>query len=129
VTASATVDRIIDVFPPEQQQQIRIMLADTIQGIVSQQLVQRTDSSGRVAAYELMTRTTSIRSLIREGRTHQIPTAIQTGRKAGMRLLDYHLQALVDAGVIGLEEAVRVATEPATFAQKATEVERETVTA
>jgi len=129
VTASATVDRIIDVFPSDQQQQIRIMLADTVQGIVSQQLVQRADGSGRVAAYELMTRTTSIRSLIREGRTHQIPTAIQTGRKAGMRLLDNHLQALIDTGVISLEEAVRVATEPAAFIKKATEAQKETVSA
>ncbi len=120
-TASATIDRIIDVFPPDQQQQIRVMLADTLNGVVSQQLLQRADGSGRTVAYELMVSTASVRSLIREARTHQMPTVIQTGRKHGMRLLDNHLRALVDAGIVTTEEAIRVATNPADFCNRTTE--------
>jgi len=114
-TAAGTVDRIIDVFPPAQQQQIRIMLADTLVGVVSQQLVRRADGSGRTVAFELLTRASSIGNLIRESKTHQIPTAIQTGRKMGMQLLDFHLRELVDKGIIAAEEAMRVATDPTQF--------------
>jgi twitching motility protein PilT len=114
-TASSTIDRIIDVFPPQQQQQIRIMLADTILGVVSQRLVKKADGLGRTAAYELLTRGSSLPNLIREAKTHQIPTAIQTGRKFGMQLLDSHLKELIDKGVITADEAIRVATEPAQF--------------
>ncbi len=117
-TASSTVERIIDVFPPEQQQQIRIMLADTLAGIVSQQLLKRADGSGRVVAYELLLRTSAIANLIREGKTHQIPNSIQSGRKKGMRLLDNHLKALVDSGVVSPEEAVRFAVDPSQFYEK-----------
>jgi twitching motility protein PilT len=114
-SASATVDRIVDVFPPEQQEQIRIMLAESLSGIVSQQLVKRAEGRGRVAAYELLVRTTSISGMIREKKSHQIGTAIQTGRKQGMQLLDNHLRELVDAGLITAWEAVKVATDPARF--------------
>ncbi len=114
-TAASTIDRIIDVFPPVQQQQIRIMLADSLLGVVSQQLVRKADSSGRTVAFELLNRTTSLSNLIREAKTHQIPTAIQTGRKQGMQLLDFHLRELVDRGTITPEEAMRVATEPGQF--------------
>jgi twitching motility protein PilT len=118
-TAASTVDRIIDVFPPVQQQQIRIMLADTIIGVVSQQLVRRADGLGRTVAFELLTRASSLSNLIREAKTHQIPTAIQTGRKMGMQLLDMHLRELVDGKVITAEEAMRVATDPAAFSVQA----------
>ncbi|HBZ01058.1 MAG TPA: type IV pili twitching motility protein PilT [candidate division Zixibacteria bacterium] len=114
-TASSTVDRIIDVFPPEQQQQIRIMVADTLLGVIAQKLVRKADGSGRTAAYELLTRGSSLPNLIREAKTHQIPTMIQTGRKFGMQLLDSHLRELVDKGTITADEALRVATEPAQF--------------
>jgi twitching motility protein PilT len=114
-TAAGTVDRIIDVFSPAQQQQIRIMLADTLIGVVSQQLVRRADGSGRTVAFELLTRASSLGNLIREAKTHQIPTAIQTGRKLGMQLLDNHLRELVEKGVILAEEALRVATDPGQF--------------
>jgi twitching motility protein PilT len=117
-TAAATIDRIIDVFPPDQQQQTRIMLADTLIGVISQQLVNRADGDGRVAAYELMVNTTSIKTLIREARSHQIPSVIQTGRAKGMRLLDNHLKALVDSGVITAEHAVRTAVHPDSFYEK-----------
>ncbi|HOP06124.1 MAG TPA: type IV pilus twitching motility protein PilT [candidate division Zixibacteria bacterium] len=117
-TAVGTIDRIIDVFPADYQQQIRIMLADTLRGVVSQQLLNRADGSGRIVAYELMLSSPSIRNQIREARTHQIPSTIQTGRKQGMRLLDSHLKALVDSGIITPQEAVRVATDPAEFYSK-----------
>ncbi len=126
-TAAATVDRIIDIFPPQQQQQIRIMLADTIYGVVSQQLLKRADGTGRVVAYELLLRTSVVANLIRQGKTHQIPTVIQSGRKKGMRLLDNHLKALVDSGVVTAAEAVRVAVDPSQFYEKTSRDEPELV--
>jgi len=126
-TAAGTIDRIIDVFPPDQQQQIRIMLADTLIGSVSQQLLKRADGTGRVVAYELLIRTSAIANLIREGKTYQIPNVIQSSRKKGMRLLDSHLKALVDSGSISAEEAVRVAVDPSQFYEKITQDESELV--
>jgi twitching motility protein PilT len=114
-TASATVDRIIDVFPAEQQQQIRIMLADSLRGILCQQLLRRADGHGRIVAYELMLHSTPVASMIREQKTHQIPTAIQTGGKQGMQLLDNHLKELVETEKIRVQEAIRCATEPSRF--------------
>jgi len=114
-TSAGTVDRIIDVFPAEQQQQIRIMLADSLCGVVCQQLLRRAEGQGRVVACEIMVRTTSITSMIREGKTFQIPTAIQTGRKQGMQLLDQHLKELVDAGSVSVREAARCAADPSRF--------------
>jgi twitching motility protein PilT len=115
-TAASTIDRVIDVFPPTQQQQIRIMLADSIMGVVSQQLVRRADGRGRTVAFELLTRASSLGNLIRESKTFQIPIAIQTGRKQGMQLFDNHLRELIDQGIITADEAMRVATEPSQFA-------------
>ncbi len=114
-TAAATVDRIIDVFPSDQQQQIRVMLANSLRGIVAQQLVKRAAGNGRMVAYELMIQTPSVSSLIREGKTHQMHNAILTGGKRGMKLLDNHLKALVESGQISAQEAVRVANEPSRF--------------
>jgi twitching motility protein PilT len=114
-TAASTIDRIIDVFPPSQQQQIRIMLADSIMGVVSQQLVRKADGKGRTVAFELLTRASSLGNLIRESKTFQIPIAIQTGRKQGMQLLDNHLRELVDRNIITADEAMRVATDPSQF--------------
>jgi len=128
-TASATIDRVVDVFPPEELQQIRIMLADSLIGVISQQLVNRADGNGRTAAYELLIGTQSVQSVIREGRTHQIPTIIQTGRKSGMRLLDSHLKALLDAGMIPVKEAIRVATEPEAFCDRALDSKQQLVEA
>lgn len=127
-TAAGTVDRIIDVFPVEQQQQIRIMLAESLLGIVAQQLLRRADGPGRIAAFELMVRNTSISGMIRDAKTYQIPTAIQTGRSLGMHLLDSHLKALVDAGKVTARDAARVAQEPAKFLELAAEQEAERVT-
>lgn len=114
-SAATTVDRIIDVFPADQQQQIRIMLADSISGIVCQQLLKRAEGHGRVVAYELMLRSTSAASMIRERKSHQLGTVIQTGRKRGMQLLDSHLQELAESGIINITEAIRCANEPSRF--------------
>ncbi|MFZ1947046.1 MAG: type IV pilus twitching motility protein PilT [bacterium] len=125
--AAATVDRIIEVFPVEQQQQIRVMLADSLKGVISQQLPKRADGRGRVAAYEMMVQTNSIASLIREQKTFQIPTAIQTGRKQGMQLLDNHLMELVEAGTIAPGDAMKCANDPARFTEAASRFEHQKV--
>jgi twitching motility protein PilT len=114
-SASQTVDRIIDVFPSDQQPQARVMLADSLQAVVSQQLLKRKDANGRIMACEIMTRTTAMSTLIRDGKTHQIPGMIQTGRKHGMRLLDDRLAAMIDSGLIDATEALRVANDPSRF--------------
>ena len=105
--AASTVDRIIDVFPAHQQTQIRVQLAVTLRGVVSQTLIARSDGQGRIAAREIMVTTPAISNLIREGKTHMIYGAIDTGAKCGMISMDQSLAQLVRAGSIELEEAVR----------------------
>ena len=99
-TASSTVDRIINAFPPDQQGQIRMMIADSLKAVISQSLLPRRDGSGRVAAYEILRNTGAVAGLIRDSKTFQIPTAIQTGGAAGMMLMDGALLQLVHEGVI-----------------------------
>lgn len=106
IGAAKTIDRIIDVFPPHQQQQIRIQLAAVLQGVISQQLVPLVNNDGRVAALEIMTTTPGIQNLIREGKTHQIESAIQTGGKYGMKTMDMALADLVKKGSITEETAL-----------------------
>ncbi len=101
--AAKTIDRVIDIFPPHQQQQIRIQFSSVIEGIISQQLLTKADNSGRVAAFEIMVATPAIRNLIREGKTHQIQTSIQTGMKFGMQSMDNSLLELYRKGVINRE--------------------------
>lgn len=98
--ASQTVDRIIDVFPPYQQEQIKIQLSTTLQGVISQQLLPRRDRPGRVIATEIMIATNAIRNLIREHETEQLLTHIQTGGQLGMHTMDKSLKALYQKGVI-----------------------------
>ncbi len=90
-----TVDRIVDVFPPDQQGQVRVQLSVALQGIVTQQLLPRADGQGRVVACEVLTPTPAVRNLIREGKTHQIYSALQTGGKFGMQTMDTALAQLV----------------------------------
>ncbi len=104
--ASKTIDRIIDVFPPYQQQQIRIQLASVIQGILSQQLLQKSEGSGRIAAFEVMVATPAIRNLIREEKVHQINTSIQTGGNYGMETMDNAILHLYNKGLISGEVAL-----------------------
>ncbi|QZY56988.1 type IV pilus twitching motility protein PilT [Crassaminicella profunda] len=101
--AAQTIDRVIDVFPPHQQQQIRIQLAAVLEGVVSQQLLPKADGSGRSAAFEIMLATPAIRNLVREGKTHQIQTSVQTGSKFGMQTMDHSLTELYKNGFISRE--------------------------
>lgn len=110
--AAKTVDRIIDVFPPYQQQQIRIQFSTVIQGIISQQLFPRTDGKGRVAAFEVMIATSAIRNLIREEKTHQIDTVIQTGAQYSMQTFDNSLLSLYRKGLIDKDTILTQASNP-----------------
>ncbi|WP_338025506.1 type IV pilus twitching motility protein PilT [Clostridium yunnanense] len=105
IGAAKTIDRIVDVFPPHQQQQIRIQLSAVLQGIVSQQLVP-TNQGGRTSALETMVTTPAIQNLIREGKTHQIESSVQTGGKYGMKTMDMNLAELYRKGVITEETAL-----------------------
>ena len=93
--AAQTIDRVIDVFPPHQQQQVRVQLAGALQGVVCQTLCRTADGRGRVVATEVMVATPAIRNLIREGKTHQVYSAMQAGMQHGMHTLDQHLAELV----------------------------------
>ena len=103
IGSAKTIDRIIDVFPPHQQQQIRVQLSSVMQGVISQQLLARKDGSGRIAAFEIMKSTPAIKNLIREGKIHQINTAIQTGSKFEMQTMDNSLIELYKNGLISRE--------------------------
>jgi twitching motility protein PilT len=107
-----TIDRIIDAFPPYQQNQIRMQLSLTLEAVLSQLLLPRQDGQGRVAAVEVMIATAAIRNLIREGKTHQMPSVLQTSAQAGMQTLDGSLHDLVTAGAISIETALEHAANP-----------------
>jgi twitching motility protein PilT len=117
--APQTIDRVIDVFPPEQQEQIRTQLSVTLLSIISQTLLPRMDVTGRVAAFEVMIATSAIRSLIREGKTHQIYTDIQTGADLGMQSLDQCLINLVKQRLVSYENALSKSSNPREFQQRA----------
>ena len=104
-SAARTVDRIIDVFPPEQQGQVRIMLADSLKAIVSQQLLRTKDGKGRVSAMEILFGSAALSNIIREGKTQQIASLIQAGQAEGMQSMDMSLLALVGKKIITPEEA------------------------
>ncbi|HAT4070616.1 TPA: type IV pilus twitching motility protein PilT [Clostridium perfringens] len=108
IGAAKTIDRIVDVFPPHQQEQIKIQLASVLQTIISQQLVETVDGD-RTAALEIMVATPAIKNLIREGKTHQIESSIQTGSKYGMRTMDMELANLYREGIITQETAINSA--------------------
>ena len=103
--ASRTLDRLLDVFPVDQQEQIRVMVSESLRGIISQQLVPRIDGMGRVLALEILTNTPAVANVIREAKTFMLPGIIQTGRKQGMRLMDDSLAQLFDQGLISAQEA------------------------
>ena len=104
--AAKTIDRIVDVFPPYQQQQIRVQLSAVIEAVISQQLLPKASGSGRVAAHEIMLATPAIRNLIREGKNHQIDTSIQTSGALGMQTMDTSLINLYKRGLITKETAI-----------------------
>ncbi len=111
IGAANTIDRIIDVFPPYQQQQIKVQLSMVLQGVVSQQLLKLKDKPGRVPAVEVMVSTPAIRNLIREGKSHQITSLIQTGAKFGMQTMDSSLADLYNKGLITYEDAMTFASD------------------
>lgn len=115
IDAPQTIDRIIDVFEPDAQQQIRMQLSVTLQAVISQTLLPRADGNGRIAAFEIMVVTPAIRALIREGKTHQIYTDIQTGSMFGMQTLDSHLLKLALDGWVTFEDAQAKSTNPFEF--------------
>ncbi len=116
-TAAKTIDRIIDVFPKESQDQVRTMLSESLKGVVCQQLLKTADGHGRVAALEIMLGTPAIANLIREGKTFQIPSIIQTAKKDGMQLMDQHLLDLLKTRQVSPEEAYKCAIDKKQFEQ------------
>lgn len=116
-SASSTIDRLVDVFPAGQQNQIRMMLSQVLRGVVSQQLLNLKDEEGRTAALEIMFCNAAISSLIRDGKSHQIFSSIQTGRKEGMQTSDQAITELLKDGMIGFDEAIKHAYDKDVFRQ------------
>jgi twitching motility protein PilT len=114
-SAAKTVDRVIEVFPSSEQPQIRSTLADGLRAVVAQVLFKRIDMKGRCAALEILIGTPAVRNLIREGKTHQIPSMVQTGKRYGMQLLDDAIMDLLTKGWIGADEAYMKANDKARF--------------
>ncbi len=117
--AAQTIDRIVDVFEPERQEQIRMQLAVTLQAVISMTLMPRVDRPGRVPAFEIMLATPAIRNLIRERKTHQIYGMIQTGAELGMQTLDNHLLELYRSGIVSFEMALSKSSNPSEFSARA----------
>ena len=112
IGAAATIDRVIDVFPPHQQQQIRVQLANVLISVISQSLIPTRDGKGRVAAFEIMHTTPAIQNLIRENKTHQISSSIQTSKNMGMITMDDAIYKLYNDGKIDSTQALEFAQEP-----------------
>ncbi|MDX2065855.1 MAG: type IV pilus twitching motility protein PilT [Fimbriimonadaceae bacterium] len=119
VDAAQTIDRVVDVFPPEQQPQIRTQLSVTLQAVVSQTLLPRKGAPGRVAAFEVMLATPAIRTLVRDGKTHQLYLDIQTGGAIGMQTLDNSLLQLLKDGKVDYEHALAKSSNMPDFARRA----------
>jgi len=118
IGADKTIDRIIDVFPPNQQQQIRIQLASVLECVVSQQLLKKADGSGRVAALEILFANNAVRNLIRESKTYQISSVMQTSKRAGMQTMDDALYDLYMKRLIDADNAVTYAQDPVSMNKK-----------
>jgi twitching motility protein PilT len=116
-SAARTLDRVLDVFPTDQRDQIRVMVAESLRGIISQQLVPRADGRGRVLALEVLMRTEAVASCIRDGKTFMLPGIMQTGGKLGMRLMDDSLLELFHEGVITKEECYQRSEQKAVMRQ------------
>jgi len=115
-TAARTLDRLLDVFPIDQQAQIRTMVSESLRGIVCQQLIPRKDGQGRALALEVLVNNPAVGNLIREAKTFMLPGVMQTGKKLGMRLMDDSLQELLDQNLITPEEARQRAENKKRFA-------------
>ena len=123
--AARTVDRIVDAFPSDRQEQIRTQLSSTIQAVISQLLLPRADKPGRVAAFEIMIATPSIRSLIRDNKTFRITSDIQTGARYGMITMDANLLILFERGAISYEELITKCQDAESISQKLAEMQRQ----
>jgi len=118
IGAASTVDRVIDVFPPHQQQQVRVQFANVLEAVVSQQLIPRADGSGRVAAFEVLHANHAVRNLIREAKSHQLMSIMQTNRKMGMIAMDEAIIQLYTAGTITKDMAIQFAQDPDSMMNK-----------
>ena len=114
-SAPESIDRIVDVFPEEQQEQIRVQLANNLVAIMTQQLLPRADGPGRILAYELLIANAAIRALIREGKTYQIVNSMQTGTREGMVTMDAYLAQLYHKGIITFDIGKERAVDPKEF--------------
>ena len=111
IGAASTVDRVIDVFPPHQQQQIRVQLSNVLEAVISQQLIPKSDQMGRIAAFEVLHSNHAVRNLIREGKTHQLLSVMQTNRKMGMITMDEAIIKLYQERRINRDQAITFATD------------------
>jgi twitching motility protein PilT len=118
ISASQTINRLVNAFPPRQQSQIRMMIADSLRGVISQQLLPRQDGTGRVAAMEIMFASGPIANLIRENKMHQVNSIMQTASKRGMRIMDDSLMNLVKQGLVDPREAVDRAHDKNSFIER-----------
>ena len=118
IGAASTVDRVIDVFPPHQQQQIRVQFANVLESVISQQLIPTADGKGRVAAFEVLHSTHAVRNLIRESKSHQLMSIMQTNRAMGMIAMDESILQLFMAGRINKDMAIQFAVDPEAMEKK-----------
>ncbi len=118
IGCAETIDRIIDVFPTDQQDQIRVQLSMVLEAVISQRLIQTMDGNGRVAAFEVMLTDSAIRNLIREGKNYQIPSAMQSGKKKGMQSMDDCLYDLYTRGIITRKNAMLYSSDPEEMARR-----------
>jgi twitching motility protein PilT len=114
-SAPKTIDRIIDAFPKDAQEQVRTMLGESLKGVVCQQLLRKADGKGRVAALEILICNAAVANLIREGKTFQVPSIMQTAKGDGMQLMDQHILELLKSKHIAGEEAYRCAFDKKAF--------------
>ena len=118
-SAAKTVDRMIDVFPAEQQNKIRATLSESLRGVVAQNLFKRIDKKGRVAALEILVFTTAVANLVREGKTHQMYSVIETSAQLGMQTMDRSLADIFRQGVCAYEECLMRSVDKENFARLA----------
>jgi len=115
INAMKTVDRVVEIFPANQQGQVRSTLADALKAVISQTLFKRMDIKGRIAGLEILIATPAVRNLIREAKTYQILSAMQTGKRYGMQTLDDVIQGFLDRNIISPDDAYSNAVEKARF--------------
>ncbi len=116
-SASATIDRILNAFPADEQPQVRGMLAESLLAIISQQLLKSSDGAGRVAAYEVLVSSSALAAMIREGKTVQIPSLMQAGQSVGMATMDMALERLLQKGAVSFEDALEKAIDKESFSR------------